>query len=65
MSIMNREKAEYVAHGHSMGFGVQGNELSNGRLVLITEAYAVKHFLLNHQVDRRFDLISTIHLISF
>ncbi len=50
LSILNRDKAAYVSRGHSMGFGVQGNELSRGKLILITEACAMKHLVMNHQV---------------
>ncbi len=50
LSIMDREKTAYVAKGNSMGFGIQGKELSRGELILITEVCALKHLLLNHQV---------------
>ncbi len=62
---MHREKTAYAAKGHSMGFGVQGNELSRGELILITEACALKHLLMNHQVGRLMNIVhSAISLAS-
>ncbi len=54
---MHREKTAYVAKGHSMGFGVQGNEFTRGELILITEACALKHLLMNHQVGRLMNIV--------